>query len=72
MLFYVQHELYIRAFHILNDFPEIQTLQDVQQFDAGTQFGNVGLDSVNKPSRDEDNILDQYVKKNICVFLIII
>jgi len=28
------HELYIRAFHILNDFPEIQTLKDVSKFDA--------------------------------------
>jgi len=28
------HELYIRAFHILNDFPEIQSPEDVKQYDA--------------------------------------
>jgi len=28
------HELYIRAFHILNDFPDIQTYQDVEKYDA--------------------------------------
>jgi len=28
------HELYIRAFHILNDFPEIQTYEDVLKYDA--------------------------------------
>jgi len=27
------HELYIRAFHILNDFPEIQSHQDVEKYD---------------------------------------
>ena len=26
------HELYIRAFHILNDFPEIQTPEDEEKF----------------------------------------
>jgi len=28
------HELYIRAFHILNDFPEIRTYEDSLQYDA--------------------------------------
>merc|ERR1719290_116966 len=28
------HELYIRAFHILNDFPEILTLEDVSKYSS--------------------------------------
>ena len=28
------HELYIRAFHILNDFPEIRCNEDVVKYDA--------------------------------------
>ena len=35
IFFCVQHELYIRAFHILNNFPEINTLHDVERYDVG-------------------------------------
>lgn len=27
------HEMYIRAFHVLNDFPEIKSLEDVEKYD---------------------------------------
>ena len=29
-----QHELYIRAFHILNDFPELLNLDDVSKYSS--------------------------------------
>ena len=33
-LFPPQHELYIRAFHILNDFPELLNLDDVSKYSS--------------------------------------
>ena len=49
------------------DLVNLMTLYSVMQSDGNSFCDNVGLNSFNKASRDEDNIKNQAYKKRICL-----
>ena len=69
------HELYIRAFHILNDFPEIQTYEDEEKYsrllrqllddhkDVVSQLAQ-GFKECTRHIKDE-NLVRNYLDRNL-------